>query len=140
MFITFDSILIWYFQFIDQFGELFGKVSTDITYQGYFVPVADTTSSPTDPVHYQLRYGVRIPDVAGVLFTNFTKVGRGCGGNCGGTTLDYGLDGERQYGDWYVIRESEGSPVWKVRWIALESSEQSLNYPEGALGVYNWAF
>lgn len=81
-----------------------------------------------------------------MLFTNFTTVGRGCGGNCGGTTLDYGIGGDRQYGEWYVIRDEkkngqdEENPVWKVRWIALSSWSEPLNYPEGALPVYTWAF
>lgn len=114
----------------------------DNQYSGYLFPLYDVDS---DLPHYQLRYSVGIPKIAGVLYTNFTTVGRGCGGMCGGSTLDYDIGGDRGYGEWYILPvKKDGKKgdkqVWYVRWIGVKYWNQTVVYPEGALPAFLWKF
>lgn len=117
---------------------------------GYLFPVFGVTTTPasTSP-HYQLKYGKGIPKIAGVLWRNFTTVGRGCGGMCGGSTLDYDLGGDRGMGEWYIIPKSKvdgaktkacDKDVWYVRYVGTKNVMDTIGYPEGALAVYLWKF
>lgn len=75
-----------------------------------------------------------------MLYTNFTTVGRGCGGHCGGATLDYDIGGDRGYGEWYIIKEEgeEDGDVWSVRWIGVKNLADQVVYPTGAIPVFLW--
>jgi len=97
----------------------------------------------SDLPHYQLRYSKKIPKTAGVLWSNFTSVGRGCGGNCGGSSLDYDIGGDRGHGEWYIFPKTNGKKsgehVWYLRWIGLKFLwNQTVEIPDGAYSVYLW--
>ena len=93
--------------------------------------------SSSIPRHYKLQYKKDVPKAAGVLHKSFATVGRDCGGNCGGASLDYG-HGTTFNGEWYIIPVKSGS-VWALRWIATEDPwPLSLDYPAGAIPVFLW--
>ena len=107
---------------------------------GYLYPIHDMDS---DLPHYQLRYSKRVPKVPGVLWSNFTSAGRGCGGNCGGVTLDYDIGGDRGYGEWYIYPKGKGGRSarreWYLRWIGVKYLwNQTVVLPDGAYYVYLW--
>ncbi|KAF8417925.1 hypothetical protein EV426DRAFT_645581 [Tirmania nivea] len=109
---------------------------------GYLFPLH---SMSTDLPHYQLRYSRGIPKIAGVLWQNFTTVGRGCGAMCGGATLDYDIGGNRGYGEWYIFpkkKDADGEKckrnVWYLRWIGVKYQNQTVVIPDGGYSVYLW--
>jgi len=116
-----------------------GTLHTFTGRNGYLVPV-DYPNIPLIPRHYQLMYNEDIPQVAGVLHKTFNTVGRNCGGNCGGLSLDYdrgiGLKGE-----WYIIHvecpSGSDRSIWALRWIAVQDNFFPV-YPAGAIPVYLW--
>jgi len=131
-------------------GGLYSKnLNGAKTYRGYLFPLGALTAPTTSAMHYQLRFSKTIPKKHGVLTTNFTHVGRDCGGHCGGLTLDYDFDDvETTYGNWYVIRQktkpkkgkkAKESPVWNVRWVAPVDPWTSGDvYPKDSLPVFMW--
>ena len=108
---------------------------------GYLFPLHSVvTNPPTPSKHYELRYGTGIPKIGGLLYTNFTTVGRGCGGHCGGATLDYDVGGTRGFGEWYIVKSQVKGchDVWNVRWMSVLSPADQIVYPKGAVPVFLW--
>jgi len=116
-----------------------GTLHTLTGENGYLFPVTETS-----PRHYQLKYSKVIPRTAGVLYSNFTTVGRDCGGNCGGASLDYGHGDGKVKGEWYIISgpaKAESGPsrkIWALRWIAVEKQFDVPEYPTAAIPVFLW--
>jgi len=106
---------------------------------GYLFPLHDMD---TNLPHYQLRYSRGIPKIAGVLWSNFTTAGRGCGAMCGGATLDYDIGGDRGYGEWYIVPKTNGKKcdrhVWYLRWIGVKFVNETVVIPDGGYSVYLW--
>ncbi|KAF8419479.1 hypothetical protein EV426DRAFT_644900 [Tirmania nivea] len=109
---------------------------------GYLFPIHDMD---TNLPHYQLRYSKEVPKTAGVLWSNFRSVGRVCGGNCGGLTLNYEIGGDRRYGVWYIFPKKKGAGgkkidmhVWYLRWIGAKFWNETVVIPDDGYYVYLW--
>lgn len=86
-------------------------------------------------------YNKDIPTNAGALYKTFRSIGRDCGGNCGGVSLDY-YRGIGVNGEWYIIPvewpSGSDRTIWVLRWIAAQDNICIQDYPDKAIPVYLW--